>query len=274
MQQPSASVWPRQLYAARTNLHLSRKALGKLAGVSEATIKAYELGFRQPTRVYLVAILDALRVERHTRNEIMTSAGFAPDGDQLGASHTPHYSFPMPEAKEHVEKMPWPAFVLNEYTEVVCCNDLVERLWGIDLEREFPNPLDRNLVSVASSPRFADRVENWEEMMAVGASVFKGHHRGPDGPEQPSVYFAQIVQRFMAGDPKYATRMAEIWAAAPPREPKIRWEYEVRWREPGLGRMHFFCIVNTANEQDGLAFNDWIPVDAESWERLGKLPGR
>ena len=64
-----------------------------MAGVSAETIKAYETGLRQPTRSYLVAILDALKVERHLRNDILVGAGFAPDGDSLGPAYLPHYMY-------------------------------------------------------------------------------------------------------------------------------------------------------------------------------------
>jgi hypothetical protein len=126
-------------------------------------------------------------------------------------------------------------------------------------------------MSVASNPRFAERVENWDEAMQAGIGVFKGHHRGPEDVENAGPYFSQVLDRFLAGDPKYTSRLLELWQETLPREPKVRWEYEVLWNEPGLGRMRFLAVVNTANEQDGLAFNDWIPVGAESWECLGRL---
>jgi hypothetical protein len=44
--------------------------------------------------------------------------------------------------------------------------------------------------------------------------------------------------------------------------------YPVVWNEPGIGRISFRAVVTTANEPAGLAFNDWIPADAESWEHL------
>jgi hypothetical protein len=245
-----------------------------MAGVSAETIKAYETGLRQPTRTFLVSILDALRIERQQRNDILVGAGFAPDGERLGALGLPHYMFSLAEAAEHLQEKPWPAFVLNEYTEVVAVNSLAELLWDIDLEREFPEQLDRNLVSVASSPRFADRVENWDEVMQQGLGVFKGHHRGPEDIDNASPYFQQVLERFLKGDPKYVGRLMELWQETMPREPRVRWEYEVQWNEPGIGRMRFLSIVNTANEQDGLAFNDWIPVGAESWANLEQLKKR
>jgi hypothetical protein len=54
----------------------------------------------------------------------------------------------------------------------------------------------------------------------------------------------------------------------------VRWTYPVIWHEPGLGRITFKALVTTGNEPHGLAFNDWIPCDAKSWEVLGKTVRR
>lgn len=264
-------TWGEELRAARQDLGLSREALSKLSGVSAATVKAYEDGTRNPSRLMLTAILEALKVDRAARNSILTKAGFAPDGQSLGSVTEPGYMFTVEEAAEYLQQYPWPAFVLNEFVEVVCCNKLAERLWGIDLEREFPDHIDRSMLAVASNPRFADKVDNWEDMMRVATGIFKGHHRGPEDLERASPYFSQVMQRFVTGDPKYVRRFMELWQETPPRPPKVRWSFPVIWNEPNIGVVRFECFVSTANEPDGLAFNDWIPMDAESWQNFSAI---
>ena len=37
------------------------------------------------------------------------------------------------------------------------------------------------------------------------------------------------------------------------------------WRGDS-GLLRFLAVVNAANEPKGLAFNDWIPIDAQTWE--------
>jgi hypothetical protein len=216
----------------------------------------------------LVALLDALKMERATRNRILVAAGFAPDGHFLGPDQHPHYMFTPEEALKHMEQLPWPAFIFNDFVEVVVANQVAQRLWGIDLDREFPKPIDRNMLAVSSNSRFADKVTNWEEMVSVGISVFKGHHLGPEALERLSPYFAEVVQRFSQGDPAHAARFAALWQETEVRDPKVRWTYPVIWEESGVGRITFQGLVTTANEPDGLAFNDWIPCDADSWATL------
>jgi hypothetical protein len=38
--------------------------------------------------------------------------------------------------------------------------------------------------------------------------------------------------------------------------------------------MRFLAVVNTASEPDGLAFNDWMPVGAETWKNFEELQKR
>lgn len=103
------------------------------------------------------------------------------------------------------------------------------------------------MLAVSSNPRFADKV-NWDEMVSVAIAVFKGHHRGPEEIERGSPYFAEMLQRFMQGDPRYVARFFELWQQAEGRRPKVRWSYPVVWTEPGLPVMRFEVVVNTASE--------------------------
>jgi len=40
---------------------------------------------------------------------------------------------------------------------------------------------------------------------------------------------------------------------------------------PGYPPCRFLAMSATANEWEGLAFHDWIPVDAQTWEVLEAL---
>jgi transcriptional regulator with XRE-family HTH domain len=247
---PAANDWSHRLLEARKALKLTRSALASLAQVSPQTIKAYEHGLRHPTRHLLGAILDALKLDRLTRNEVLEGVGFAPDGRYLGPGGAPGYMYTLADAHAHADSLPWPSF------------------WAVDLEREFPDPIDRNMLGLASNPRFGDRIDNWDEMVGVGIAVFKGHHLGPESIENASPYFGEVMRRFVQGSPEYAARFGELWQTAEPHSAKVRWVYPVRWKEPDVGLIDFVAVVTTANEEEGLAFNDWIPVGAESWANL------
>lgn len=186
----------------------------------------------------------------------------------------PRGTFTREEAAAHVETMPWPAFVIDEYVGVVGANSMAQRLWGVDLREEFSDPVDRNLLSVASNPRFADRCVNWDEVVGTMVSVFKRKEWGaPEQLEEPSPAFAAVLQRFLAGDPRYVSRLAEIWQQTPSAlwDVKMRWSYPVVWKDPDAGVMRFECVASAASHADSTAFNDWIPVGSSSWAALERM---
>ena len=89
---------------------------------------------------------------------------------------------------------------------------------------------------------------------------------------------APIAHQVAQFEVELAQRLAEtespVSALEPRVEPahgKIRWSYPVVWNEPGVGEMRFHCFASAANEEDGLSFQDWIPLDAETWSALGRL---
>lgn len=265
--------WSDDLRATRQALRLSQAGLARLAGISAEAVHAYETGRRTPSRKALVSILDALKLERRARDDILVGAGFAPDGLYLSPARYLDYNFFSEQAQEHIDGTPWPAFVVDDVLEVVVANQLVQCLWGVDLRREFTEPSQRNMLALASNPRFADRVSNWDEMIAVAVAIFKGHHLGPEDLSAPSAFFNQVLATFAAGDPRYVSRFLEVWQKTPPRTPKVRWWYPVVWRD-GDATMRFRGLVTSCDEPHGLAFNDWIPTDTATWAAIDRLTGR
>jgi len=81
----------------------------------------------------------------------------------------------------------------------------------------------------------------------------------------------RALQRRRPDDPKYITRFLTLFEKVEPATGTIRWSYPVVWNEPGVGEMRFHCFASSANEEDGLSFQDWIPLDASIWEALTKL---
>ena len=262
--------WPQAVKNARQRMRLSQAELAQLAGLSPESVRAYEAGRRKPRARSLKALLDALKLDRGTRNDILVAAGFAPDGDILRPTH-PSLYYTTDEAAEEIERYDWPAFILSEMMEVVAANQAAQLLWGVDLRREFTNQLERNMLGVASNPRFADRCRNWDEAVGTIIAGFKGHTRGPESYESPSPYFAAVLEQFLQGDKTYVARFLRVWEHTEPLKLKMHWFYPVVWDEPGIGEMRFRCLVCAGNEADGLSFNHWVPADAITWERLERL---
>jgi len=263
--------WRTRVTAARKAVGLTRREMAERARLSSATIKAYETGSRHPSREHLTAILNALCLEHVERRRIMTSAGFAAD-DRLSPAHYATQAYQPDEAVAETERHPWPAFVTDEFARVVGANRVVQRLWGVDLRYEYTDPVERNLLSVASDPRFADRCVNWDEAVGIIVAVFKAHDWAPAQLERPGPYFAAVMEHFLKGDPKYVARFLDVWQRTPSEwGRKIRWSYPIVWDQPGVGILRFECLMSLASDSDGLAFNDWIPLGSESWSALERL---
>ena len=265
------ATWFEMLAGARVRLGLTQAELAGRSRVSANTIKAYESGRRHPSPPYLAALLDALKLGRDERNMILANAGYASDGYLIGPWGYDGFMFTRHEATLFIEQYEWPAFLLGEMLDLIAANASAQRLWRVDLSKEFLGPGDRNVLAVASDPRFGGRCANLPEVLTVIAAVFKGHHRGAESLDDPSPALRAMLERFLAGDPAYVQTLLQSWQDAVPRTPKIRWEYPVVWADPDVGTLRFRCIVNPAAEPDGIAFNDWIPLDAQTWDGLRRL---
>jgi transcriptional regulator with XRE-family HTH domain len=266
--------WRTQLRRAREHLRLSREAAARLSGVGAAAIKTYELGNRRAPQPKLMSLLIAYRLSHEEQRRVLEAAGYVAH-DRMQASNAVQLWFTAEEAEAEVQRQVWPAFVLDEFVRLIAANDVAQRLWGVDLRVEFTNPVERNLLSVASNPRFADRCLNWDEAVRFILSAFKAHDWAPERVEQPGPYFAAVMEHFMQGDPRYVGRFLQAWEAADTVwTRKERFTYPIVWDEPGIGTMHFKALSSSASDPDGLSFNDWIPLDADTWHALVQLKAR
>jgi hypothetical protein len=105
-------------------------------------------------------------------------------------------------------------------------------------------------------------------------SVYKGISSARAGDEaelgSPTPYLTHVVGHFTEKDPRFLERLIAAWERAVPSPAKVRQAYRIIWKH-AEGRMCFFCLMSTANEREGLSFNEWIPVDPETWLALRRL---
>ncbi|MEX2159978.1 MAG: helix-turn-helix transcriptional regulator [Dehalococcoidia bacterium] len=268
--------WQSRLRATRERLGVSRAGLARQSGVPAHTLRRWEDGTRHPRAENLRAVLDALDCPSADANAIMAEAGFPPARTLFPSDRFPNYFYTAEELQTAVEDVPWPEFALNDNVEVVAANMVVEALWRVDFAREKSRrtSAQMNVLSVASDHHFADRCVNWDQVVATLASVLKGRPDDAHTLDEPDPYFSAVLAEFAKGDPAFLSRMIEIVAATPARDPKCRWSYPVVWRDDDFGEMRFMSIVNAASEPDGLSFNDWMPLDGASWEALERVKAR
>ncbi len=265
-----------KLRAVRLKAGVSQREVAERAGVSQESIRAYETGRRRPTRERLSAILQALETPAYDANEILEAAGFSTPSSLFPADEYPDFNFSIDELQVEVERVPWPEFVLNNSNEMIAANTAAQALWGVDFahERSARNRVRLNVLSIASEHQFASRIVNWDEVVATLVSVVKARQVAPASIDEPDPYFSEVLQAFADGEPAFLARLVKVWMATPARDAKVRWGYRVVWRDDEFGEMRFQAIVCAANEPGGLSFNDWQPLDAETWMALERVKAR
>lgn len=268
--------WPERLRSAREDLGLTRAALAHQLGVPPDTLRRWEDGSRRPGEQKLRVLLAELKIVGADANTILEDAGYHAEPTLFPNWRFPNYFYTVEELQQAVEEVPWPEFVLDNNVQVVAANNAAQAVWGVDfqVERARRTRAQMNLLSVASDNAFGERLVNWDECIGIISSVFKGQPRDPESIDEPSVYFNAVLDEFSKGDPAFLARFLETFTDAPVRDPKCRWSFPVIWRDEEFGEMRFCGMVSTASEPDGLGFNDWIPIDAESWVVLDKVKSR
>jgi transcriptional regulator with XRE-family HTH domain len=249
---------------------LSQIEAAARAGLSASSFKAYEGGRRNPSRPRLIAILDALDVNQTDRNAILFAAGFAIEPNRVLPEPSTR-NMPLSRAAEEIHRYRWPAFVVNERMEIVDANAAGRRLWRLDPTAPGAAHVERNALALATDPEVASHVVNWDEAVSTLIAAWKASF-GDEDLDQPSGYFAQMLDRLTSGDPALVERTMSLWERTPAAYPAdYRAAYPVIWDEPPFGQMRFQCFAWAVNTIDGVDIDDWIPADADSWLVLERV---
>lgn len=262
-------AWRSALLQARHEAGLGRRRLAELAGISIETIRGYEIGRRHPRHETLESMITALGLDRGRANEIREAAGFAPVRTGFGGS--PTYYFSLEEAVAGVERVPWPQFAVDDLFNIVAANKAVCALWGIrSLAAERGRRGNRSMAMFDFLARrdLVRHLVNWDEIVEVVSSYLKGRPALPRGEEEDELFRVMLLAPFGGRDSRFLDRMRAAWDRAKPLTPKVRWDYGVTWSPERGSTIKFHGFVSPANEREGLVFNDWIPVDTESWKRF------
>jgi transcriptional regulator with XRE-family HTH domain len=266
-------TWRALLRSERLRLRLTQTELARRVGLSAETVRKYEAGTRTPDRDHLDRLLVALEVSQPKRRAALESAGFIAPSTLFGPANAPFYYFTVPELRAFVEGVPWPQFVTDNLCQVVVANRAAGALWGVDVAAELARRArpQINLLSIAAERQFSQRVANWDEAVAILISIVKALPEGGSTLDDLGPLFLEVLDAFAANDPTAVPRLLALWERTPVQTAKVRWMYPIDWVEPGVGELHFRCLVSIASEPDCLFFNDWIPLDPTTLERLDRV---
>lgn len=256
--------WNDLLKQARLATRVSRPALAALSGVSQDTVFSYETGRRHPTRETLLLLTQALRLDGAAANALLTAAGFAPELANWVKTVTLQHR-PLAELQAEVERYSWPCLGVNERFEIVAWNRPATLLAELDFGRDLPEPRQRNLLRIAAMRHFRDRVQNWDEVVAVLVGWYKLHHLGSEELGEGSPYFQAVVADIMQHDGDAMLPLLRLWQETPPRPPASRLVFPLVWQTSAGERLRFNYITSTWDDFDAIAANDWQPADSATW---------
>ncbi|MFE9578094.1 helix-turn-helix domain-containing protein [Nocardia sp. NPDC006044] len=154
----SASPFGAHLRQWRLVRNLSQLELASRAGSTPRHISFLETGRSRPSRATVLHLAEVLGIPPREHNHLLRGAGFAPS--RPAAPIDPPHLAAFTTAVERLLSThePFPALVLDPYSEVVAANRASERLLG-------PNLLGDNLIERLVVDRAArDLILNWPEI--------------------------------------------------------------------------------------------------------------
>lgn len=262
--------WRAELRRLRLRRRLSQAEVARRTGLSPSAVKAYERGDRRPSARALDAMIEAVGLTHDEANPIRAGAGYAIDWQGVLASR---YIAEQAQLWRQADELPWPAFITNQGSYVVHWNRAFERLWDVDVEREFPDPVSRSLLGGAAIGRFARCIVNYQETMAFFLGMIKGDPRIRQDLADPAPWHRDAVQHLADGDPRELRRLLDAWEHAEPIAHRIRHQYRVVWRYRGVApEMRFIGLHTVCDIWNELSWQEWVPADADSWVALASLP--
>lgn len=261
--------WRAALRRHRRERRLSLPEVARRSGLSLSAVKAYERGDRQPSRRALEAVLEAIGLPHDAANPIRAGAGFA---TAWHAILDRRYVADLGEFRRHADERPWPVFITNQGTYVVHWNRAFEALLDLDVAREFPDPLTRNLLSGAVLTRFAQCLVNYDEALEFLLGLVKGDPRERQDLDRPAAWNRDQMQRLSDADPGELRRLLDAWDRAVPVAHKVRHQYRIAWRHRGTGPvLRFIGQLTVCDLWNELSWLEWTPADAATWLGLEAL---
>lgn len=261
--------WRATIRQWRENHGITQADLARRSGLSLASIKAYERGQRNPSRATLESLISALGIPREAANHILAGAGYAIDWQAL--FHERYLPLTVEQLQQEAEEYAWPAFVTNQSFDVVALNAATGIVFDVDTDTQLTGFGERNLLGGITHDGFADRLENWDEVVRFICGLAKGDTRwGTADPSRPAPWLERPIERFLQGNPARIRRFFEIWESSEPIPHRIRQRFRIEWWHRDGTLLTFAGRLVIADIWSELHWNEWIPANARTWRILSR----
>jgi transcriptional regulator with XRE-family HTH domain len=228
------------------------------SGLSPSTVQSYESGRRYPEPPALERLQRALALDLEELARFRTALGQQPPETGLTAAW--HKARGAPNTVwDEVQGCDWISMVINERREIVAWNGLANRVADRDLASL--SQFQRSVLRMAATEHFARHLTNWEELIGRLISIIKGD--GADlavGP--PPVYLQAVLASITAEDPRFLTRIFNLFVSAPAWQEEWRNVHPVKWKLDDGTELAFHGDFANWSEYDGMWAFDWHAADA------------
>lgn len=279
-ERPPAPPFSEAIVAYRQLARLSRAQLGELAGVSPATIAAYESGRRSPSREALLTLCKVLYVDGYAINRFLREAGFEEEpGDwarwicgeapaTIYREHTPLRPVGSRAIFGETDRQPFPSLILDNGCHVIHANPLARRLVDLRSHPAIGSRPGPHLLQLMVSDHLQESIGNWEEV----ASVFlpgRLEHLVLGGERETSTGSLLGLSRQLA--PRYhrgLERLAAVWTQSPDFTSLRRPGVQVLWSTPQGDSLLFNCTASGITAADPYQALDFHPANAATFAWL------
>ncbi len=266
--------------AYRQLARLSRARLGELAGMSPATIAAYESGRRSPSRGAILVLCRVLYVDGYATNRFLRGAGFEEEpGDwarwicgeaptTIYREHTPLRPVGSRSIFAETDGLPFPSLILDNGCHVVHANPAARRLVDLQSHRPIGSRPGPHLLQLMVSDHFQESIGNWEE----AAGVFlpgRLEHLVLGGERETSTgSFVGLSRQLAPFYRRGLERLAAVWAQSPGFSSLRRPGLQVSWTTSRGEELLFNCTASGITPADPYKALDFHPANAATFAWL------
>lgn len=255
---------------------VTQKQLAAAMGVKVATVTSWERdpedkGHRNPERDHVIAAGNALRLATPALNEWLEGLGYHLEPDERTIPLFDRRK-PLAVIQEECDSYSWPCLAMNEDFEAVAWNAAANDLSELDFATDLAEPGARNLLRMAVSKHYRNKLANWEDVLTIGMSMYKNGGHDFFNPQTLTPYQQSLVDYLIANHIDDLEWLMKLWAKSPAHSEGMHSAFEARWRSSDGTALRFHCAFTSWSDFDATGGFDWHPAEAATWRWLAAHP--
>lgn len=246
---------------------LTQPALARAVGVTAHAVASWEGGRRVPQRSVVLRLANACGLDVATTNDLLASAGHEPIEPEIYQRMSKRH-VPLPDLARMIAGQPWPTLLQNEHFEAVGWNDAANDLAELDFGTTLSSPGERQLLRMACSDHFRNKLVNWDDTIALMIALYKGDQFRIDAVNSNPAYFNALLTDVFTRYAEFSERLTQLWTLTEPWRPQSRIQFRVSWRTSDGTALRLNTVLTAMDEYTFTSAFDWHPADGATWRWL------